>query len=280
MDRLERAVLVSCSAWLDGALPDWTSHGALSDSDTAGMRMSHRPCLTSIVGWLFLGLGGCGNGFICPAGSEPVWNSERLTPESPEMRSVACFRPDGSIHGPAAKWWGDELMSVGHYRDGKLHGMTVAWYGSGQRWWIGEYREGKPTGTRIFWNRAGLRTWEEVWDETGDRSTARFWYDNGQAKFVAELEKGDFHGDYEDGYETGGRRSKGPYREGKRHGQWICWDESGEHMLKAIYDRDAVVGRSGAIANEQALYECRDIMCPDEPGEIASGRSRCDSSTG
>lgn len=240
------------------------------------MHRCYQVCvLAQLVLLLDLGAIGCAHDFICPEGTDLVSTTERLTPESPDMRSVGCVTSEGLLHGAAAKWWGDSLMSVGLYSNGKQQGTHAAWHESGQLWMLAEYRDGEPAGTQTHWNVEGIRIYEKVWteDQTGS-STVQFWYESGAPKFRVEEEAEEFHGTFESWYESGGRRSEGSYVKAARQGRWTCWDETGEHSVTAVYRGGTVIERSGSVDNEEALHECRDIIpCGGGGSDIASESS-------
>jgi len=62
------------------------------------------------------------------------------------------------------------------------------------------------------------------------------WYPNGQVMEEVEVnDNDDYHGTYVSFYENGQKKEEGQYRNNKKHGRWIKYDEKGNITEEVTY---------------------------------------------
>ena len=124
---------------------------------------------------------------------------------------------DGVQHGNTQVWWENGKPHTHQiYHQGKVHGKTTFWFESGMKKSESSYHMGMQHGWTLFWYKSGRKRSAQYWDKGIKTGQFQEWYDAG------EVGKEPF-------------KLQGQYKDGKRHGVWVHYRQSGkpdfEHTL-------------------------------------------------
>ena len=142
---------------------------------------------------------------------------------------------EGERHGTLTIYKDDVIISKIPYVGGKKHGKAIYCFKDGSLSTEAPYHEGKAHGTKIMYWHNGPKKAEHVF-HFGKYMVNRRW--NQEGKFY--LQKTYRH----DGtgisteiawYREGQKRSEGAYKDYKKHGVWIFYNENGDETHREDY---------------------------------------------
>jgi antitoxin component YwqK of YwqJK toxin-antitoxin module len=131
---------------------------------------------------------------------------------------------------------GIKIMEIG-YKDGDefKDGTYALWNDEGIQTNLGHYTMGLKTGVWKTWYDNGVLCSICKYDKKGNLTEKKeTYFKNGNLETRATYANNVLNGAYAEFYENGKPRSKGAYKNGKRSGEWMEWDQD-NHLVKKIY---------------------------------------------
>tara|TARA_B100000686_G_scaffold354186_1_gene463123 strand:- start:11015 stop:12142 length:1128 start_codon:yes stop_codon:yes gene_type:complete len=135
------------------------------------------------------------------------------------------------------------------YRGGQRDGSQIEYWANGQKKIERTFKNGEEDGLRIEWYKngqkkmIGFKGWtkywisEHNWELTGESILFNFWDENG--KIMVEEGNGKFNWTYKlrSGWDDAVGFVEGNYKNGKRDGKWIFYDQDKKSNSELIYKK-------------------------------------------
>lgn len=182
----------------------------------------------------------------------------RLDGKFTMWRAAKVPRVTGSYeHGHRVGTWswfdrGNNKEREGNYVDGKKDGPWTEWY-ENKITFTGSYRDGKPDGEFVYYDRAGNELGRfDIKDGTGVLLT---FHPNHTVATRTHVWKGIIAGGFEELTPRKKRVVAGGYADGKKHGWWKQWTESGELVYEDHWKHGKLDGAVKKYADGKLVLE-------------------------
>ena len=164
--------------------------------------------------------------------------TESLNKEQFDSLTFKIVLEDSILQNDGAfkTYYNDEktIKYEGRITDNKVNNLWRSYYKSGNLKSAVNYKEGKVEGIAFFYydDKNEVKLAEINYQEDLINGLYQEFYENGAQKAKLNYEEGKLNGNAEFYYKTGSIKIKGKYKNNKKKGKWIFYNEKGEVINK------------------------------------------------
>lgn len=147
----------------------------------------------------------------------------------------------GQLHGKFQQYTSDGiLVKYCVHEDGTKHGPSINYYSDGTLQKYSYYVKGAQNGLTMYYRRDGT-IWKKYNYANDERNGVWLDYQDDGTSTLSEYKDNVHHGKELQWWSNGGRKSDGHYVNGKRHGYFTTYAQTGHIIKTRYYQNDTLI---------------------------------------